>query len=237
MLVDTEIKDSKFYIDCVSCATWKITNRLFALKSFNNDKQTLKQVIKELKLHRIVDIHENILRFYGITYDTINQTKEYSLVLEYADSGTLSTYLKDHFNELDWNDKLRLAFQLASAVECTHGCGIIHRDLHANNILVHQRNIKLADFGLSKKITEVSSNTTRIFGIIPYIDPKSFDDQRKYELNEQSDVYSIGVLMWQISSGYQPFYYADNINYDVSLALAIINGKREEVIDGTPVVY
>jgi serine/threonine protein kinase len=55
--------------------------------------------------------------------------KEYSLVLEYADSGTLNTYLNNRFDELDWNDKLRLAFQLASAVECMHCCGIIHRDL------------------------------------------------------------------------------------------------------------
>ena len=55
--------------------------------------------------------------------------KKYLLVLEYADSGTLKTYLSEHFNELDWNDKYQLAFQLASAVECIHGCGIIHRDL------------------------------------------------------------------------------------------------------------
>jgi serine/threonine protein kinase len=54
---------------------------------------------------------------------------KYSLVLEYADNGTLRTYLNNHFNEMDWNDKLRLAFQLASAIECMHGRGIIHRDL------------------------------------------------------------------------------------------------------------
>ena len=53
----------------------------------------------------------------------------YSLVLEYADNGTLKKYLDGHFNELDWNDKCRLALQLASAVECIHECGIIHRDL------------------------------------------------------------------------------------------------------------
>ncbi|PKY60359.1 hypothetical protein RhiirA4_483971 [Rhizophagus irregularis] len=48
---------------------WKHSNRFFALKSFvnNNDKQTLREVIKELKLHRSVDCHENIIRLYGIT--------------------------------------------------------------------------------------------------------------------------------------------------------------------------
>jgi len=51
------------------------------------------------------------------------------LVLEYADSGILNIYLSKHFNELDWNDKLRLALQLASAVEHMHKNDIIYRDL------------------------------------------------------------------------------------------------------------
>ena len=55
--------------------------------------------------------------------------KKYLLVLEYADGGTLNAYLNKHFNELEWNDKYQLAFQLASAVACIHECDIIHRDL------------------------------------------------------------------------------------------------------------
>ena len=93
----------------------------------------------------------------------------------------------------------------------------------------------MADFGLSRKIVEASS---KIFGIIPYMDPKCFsngkDQSKNYKLNEKSDVYSIGVLMWQISSGRKPFYKAD---YDIRLALEILNGKREGIIDGTPIKY
>ena len=58
-----------------------------------------------------------------------HQMKKYSLVLEYADSGTLNTYLDEHFNELNLNDKFHLALQLANAVEFLHEEGIIHRDL------------------------------------------------------------------------------------------------------------
>ena len=102
---------------------------------------------------------------------------------------------------------------------------------------MHQKNIKLADFGLSKKIAEASSNTSKVFGVIPYVDPKSFNDQsQNYKLNKKSDVYSIGVLMWQISSGREPFSSKGD-NHDACLILSILNGRREEIIDGTPVEY
>ena len=90
----------------------------------------------------------------------------------------------------------------------------------------------MADFGLSRKIAEVS---LRRIGIVPYVDPKSLDDRNQnYKLGKKSDVYSIGVLMWQISSGRRPF---NEVDYDAKLSLAIVYGKREEIIDGTPTEY
>ena len=85
-----------------------------------------------------------------------------------------------------------------------------------------------------------------VFGVVPYVDPKSFNNQsnindqidqsKNYKLNKKSDVYSIGVLMWQISSGHRPFY-AEGVEYDINLVLDILNGKRENVIDDTPIEY
>jgi serine/threonine protein kinase len=77
-------------------------------------------------MHQEVDFHANILRFYGISKLVESR---YSLVLEYADSGSLHHYLEKNFTELEWDDKYRLALQLASAVECIHSKDIIHCDL------------------------------------------------------------------------------------------------------------
>jgi hypothetical protein len=90
----------------------------------------------------------------------------------------------------------------------------------------------LADFGLLSKETN-SINTLYLFKMVPYIDPKSFED-KNYDLDEKSDVYSIGVLLWQISSGRKPF---KDEGYNAKLASTILNGKREGTISGTPPGY
>ncbi|RGB39530.1 kinase-like domain-containing protein [Rhizophagus diaphanus] len=175
-------------------AKWKNSHSYIALKSFFNlNNVTIKEIINELKLQREVDFHENIIRFFGVT--TQNQDdnfKKYWLVMEYANNGTLHEYLKKHFDTLNWSDKFSLALQLAHAVLCLHDEGIVHRDLHSKNILVHQNIVKLADFGLSKRIDESYRTRSDLLGVVPYIDPKKFNIE-PYSLNEKSDIYSIGV--------------------------------------------
>ena len=64
------------------------------------------------------------------------------------------------------------------------------------------------------------------------------DGNQPYEINAKSDIYSIGVLFWQLSSGHRPFCSEnDDAQYDAGLAIAIENGKREDIIKGTPIEY
>ena len=100
----------------------------------------------------------------------------------------------------------------------------------------------MADFGLSREITNSSDsiNVTDVFGVVPYVDPKYLNNiknknmNQRYILNPKSDVYSVGVLFWQISSGHRPFYEEE---YDVNLIMDIKKGRREKIVSDTPIEY
>ncbi|UZO03641.1 uncharacterized protein OCT59_024045 [Rhizophagus irregularis] len=224
-------------------AKWKDLDQYLALKYFFSfDKATIKELVHELELQREVAFHDNVINFYGITTQdqeiaSSGMTKNYLLVMQYADGGSLQNYLKGNFKNLTWEDKYKLAYQLACAVSCLHSEGIVHLDLYSSNILIHENKIKLADFGLSRRIETLhKQQQLDLFGVIPYIDPITFftSGNDPNSLNEKSDVYSVGVLLWEISSGKLPF---EDVAYDICLAMRIREGEREATIFNTPIEY
>ncbi|CAB4383779.1 unnamed protein product [Rhizophagus irregularis] len=114
-------------------ASWK--NSQYFEIFFNLDDVTAKEIVHELKLQRDIQLHNNIIKFYGIAKfypeNQNSQSNNYLLVMEHADSGSLKDYLKENFNNLTWNDKYNFAYQLTCAVSCLHNEGIVHRDLHS----------------------------------------------------------------------------------------------------------
>jgi serine/threonine protein kinase len=98
----------------------------------------------------------------------------------------------------------------------------------------------LADFGLSKRIEEITKSQSNSNGIIPYVDPQRFrrrnssSPTQMYSFNKKSDIYSVGVLLWEISSGRPPFYTESN---DTDICVNISKGLREAIIPGTPEDY
>ncbi|KAF0530603.1 kinase-like protein [Gigaspora margarita] len=184
-----------------------------------------KDFVKELKFLRKVDCHPNIIKFYGVTQD---KNGMYNLVLEYANDGTLREYLKKN---IKWNDRLKMSREIAFGLSYLHGRRIIHRDLHSKNILICEGQPKISDFGLSKNMNDITSNTNGQ-GLPAYLEPQSLKNP-KYKRDKKSDIYSFGVIMWEISSGTVPFKDDDYFN----IALKIVNGERETPAINTPPQY
>ncbi|PKK66739.1 kinase-like protein [Rhizophagus irregularis] len=127
-----------------------------------------------------------------------------------------------------------MALDITSGLKFLHSKEIIHRDLHSKNILVNDRKLLIADLGLSKKLAEVTTNSKgNTHGMLEYIDPQFFKD-KKYKKNKESDIYSLGVLLWEITSGHIPF---SECSKDILFRDYIKGGGREEPIKGTPTEY
>ncbi|CAG8724813.1 20338_t:CDS:2, partial [Racocetra persica] len=105
---------------------------------------------------------------------------------------------------------------------------------HTANILIHQGNIKISDFGFSRKLYSIMiSKSKNFYGVIPFVDPQKLGNF-EYVCDKESDVYSMGVLMWEISNnGCRPFA----LKNDSTLATYIIGGLRETPVSGTPIYY
>jgi serine/threonine protein kinase len=156
--------------------------------------------------------------------------------MQYADGGNLRQYLENKFLELTWKDKIKLAYQITEGIKYLQEENILHQHLHSKKIVIHQGEAKIMDLGVAKS-TETEANIySGVFGSIPYIDPQRLGNNF-FEYNKKSDIYSLGVLMWEISSGRPPFIdYTDSSDVNL-LRIAIIEGLREKPIPDTPNKY
>ncbi|CAG8660231.1 21184_t:CDS:10, partial [Cetraspora pellucida] len=181
------------------------------------------ELLKEIESLVNVNHHPNIIRFYGITEIS---PSNYMMMFEFADNGTLCEYL--HTKILTWNERFKLAYQIASAIKCLHSHNIVHGNLNSFNTLVHQDNIKICDFGPSKNLINISLN--------PHFQPTSLMAYKEISHNvpdKKVDIYCIGMLLWELSSGHPPFRNRDAALFVFDFA----NEVKEEHVPGTPEKY
>ena len=143
----------------------------------------------------------------------------------------LRQYLQQNHNKLTWAMKIKIIFDLTCAIHTIHHeVNLIHRDLHSGNVLFSQRSQRccISDLGFCGP---ADKQLNSIYGNLPYIAPEVICGK---QTTKASDIYSLGMLMWEISSGQPPFI---NYEHDYDLAMKIVNGKRPKIVPGTPLEY
>ncbi|RHZ55525.1 hypothetical protein Glove_414g7 [Diversispora epigaea] len=214
-------------------AIFKTSQKTVALKCVSlNDEVALDILINEIKKHRKLEIHDSILKLYGITKQ--ENTKNYMIIFEYANNGSLRQYLKSNFQKLDWNAKLNLSKQIANILMHLHSNDIIYKRLNSENIFIHNGNIKLNVYGITKIISDSLKFLANTLGPMQYVDPQYFE-LFNITGKKSSDIFGLGIILWEISSGNNPFEMESSS--DVGLLNNIAKGKRETVISGTPRKY
>jgi serine/threonine protein kinase len=142
----------------------------------------------------------------------------------------LRKYLQqNHFN-LTWKKRIDIIFYIINALSQIHNENSIHRDLHSGNILFSQINQEfyISDLGFCGP---ADKQLDSIYGNLPYIAPEVIF---KRETTFASDIYSIAILMWEVSSGQPPF---SNYQHDYHFASKIMNGMRPKIMPKTPLEY
>jgi serine/threonine protein kinase len=169
----------------------------------------------------------NIVQCFGLTQDPSNGN--YMLVMQIMDID-LRKYLQQNHKQLTWNERIQIADSIIIALFRIHKENAIHRDLHSGNILFAQRsqNFEISDLGFCGPADKPLKS---IYGNLPYIAPEIIIGK---EQTFKSDIYSVAMLMWEISSGQPPFI---NYEHDYDLAMNIVNGIRPKIIPGTPLEY
>jgi serine/threonine protein kinase len=142
----------------------------------------------------------------------------------------LRNHLRQNHDTLTWKKRVKIIFDIIDALLRIHKENAIHRDLHSGNIL-YSENYDcwyIGDLGFCGPADKPIKST---YGNLPYIAPEVIVGE---EYAYASDIYSIGMLMWEISAGQPPFANFEN---DYDLVLRILYGMRPRIVSGTPSEY
>ncbi|RIB10569.1 kinase-like domain-containing protein, partial [Gigaspora rosea] len=161
-----------------------------ALKTLTSSMENNNDFLKEFKSLMTCKLNASKLTIYGITQNI--ETKEYLMVFQYANHGSLSKYLRNNFCNLTWQSKLEILKNISDELDNIHRFAkYIHADFHSGNILQDQQSY-IADLGLSKK-TDENILEGDIYGVMPYVAPEVLSGEQQF--TKAADIYGFGVII------------------------------------------
>ncbi len=179
-----------------------IEDRIVAIKilkeEFASNEEFQRRFKNESKAIAVLS-HPNIVKVYDVSFGDLIQY----IVMECIEGITLKEYIERNGN-LDWSDAINFTIQILRGLQHAHDKGIVHRDVKPQNIMVlTDKTIKVTDFGIARFARKESQTITdKAIGSVHYISP----EQAKGELtDEKADIYSLGVIMYEMLTGALPF--------------------------------
>lgn len=183
-------------------AKCELLNRYVAVKVLRPEYMSDEDFLKKFRSESLAVAslsHQNIVN----VYDVGNEDGLNYIVMEYVEGIDLKDYIKKK-GSLDYKETLDIIKQIAKALEHAHKNGVVHRDIKPQNILITEEGlVKVADFGIARASTaSTMTNTKTVLGSVHYVSPEqakgSFTDNR-------TDIYSIGIVMYELLTGQLPF--------------------------------
>ncbi|KAF0521904.1 kinase-like protein [Gigaspora margarita] len=176
----------------------------------------------------------HVLPYYGVTFHPDNL--RYMIVMPFLSNRNFREYLKhpDNFKSFTWSRRLSMLHTLAVELTNLHKLGIIHKNLHPNNILIGTdiEDPIISDVGLMPELPyKNSSDEYVVHGVLPYIDPTVMTGSA---FSSKSDVYSFAFIMWEVATCSLPY---TDLPHDNKLAKKIVEGKRPYIPDHVPSFY
>ncbi len=197
-----------------------LLNRFVAIKilreNFEDDKQVVTNFIKEAQASASLS-HNNVVS----VYDVGEEDGTNYMVMELVDGVTLKTYIKET-GALPWQEACDYAIQIAQGMGEAHAQNIIHRDIKPQNVIMTaDKTLKVTDFGIARAI---AADTTIVggtaLGSVHYISP---EQARGGFTDARSDIYSLGVVLYEMLAGKVPF------DGETPVSVALMHLEKEPV--------
>lgn len=195
-----------------------VENRTVAIKilkeEFVSNEEFIRRFKNESKAIAVLS-HPNIVKVYDVSFGDLIQY----IVMEYIDGITLKELIERQ-GSLRWKDAVYFAIQILKGLQHAHDKGIVHRDVKPQNIMVlSDGTIKVADFGIARFArNEQRTITDKAIGSVHYISP---EQARGEKTDEKSDIYSVGVMLYEMLTGQLPF------DAESAVSVAIMQLQRD----------
>lgn len=197
-----------------------IDDRIVAIKILKEEylsNEEFKRRFKNESKAIAVLSHPNIVRVYNVSFGD----KLQYIVMEYVDGITLKEYIEQQ-GVINWKEAVHFVGQILAALQHAHDKGIVHQDIKPQNIMLLQDGtIKVTDFGIARfSRSDVNTISDKAIGSVHYISP----EQARGEMtDEKADIYSVGVVLYEMLTGQLPF------QSDSAVSVALMQVQQEPV--------